>query len=125
MRTVRQRDIAIVTLLLAFVFAWPSFARAEEAADAVGCILKEGTPDPCGGGLLQSARFVIDRPFLDAFNAASEVAAGLELDLKECEERAAKAEEEKEGPGWGTVVLTASSMAAVGFAIGLFLGAGL
>jgi hypothetical protein len=112
-----------IALLLSLVFcAWPSLVTAEE----VGCKLDVGAPDPCTGDLLTSVRFVIDRPFLDAFNTAAGVVQQLELDLEECEERAAKSEaEERDGPGWGTVAGFGTSMAAIGFAIGLFVGAGL
>lgn len=118
-RSLRAESLCIALLLSLVFCASPSLARAEE----VGCKLAIGTPDPCTGDLLTSARFVIDRPFLDAFNAAAGTVQQLELDLEECEKRAAKAEDEKEGPGWGTVAMFGTSMAAVGFAFGLFVGA--
>ncbi len=116
MRTGKRKAIAIV-LLLALTFA-PSPAQAEGE-----CVLAIGSPDPCSkeGGILHSARFVMDRASIDAFNSAAAMVEQLQLDLESCEERAA--EEEKQ-PGWGAVVLTSASAAAVGFAIGLFLGAG-
>lgn len=93
-------------------------ARAEE------CVLPAGSPNPCNAGaLLDASHFLVPRGWVDKANASAEMVKDLELDLESCEKRLA--EKENDNIGIPALLVAGAAAGAVGFAVGLFVGAGL